>query len=281
MLQETLPDFFKIGLVTKVDKSTGAPVIVKSSSVLPLSLGPSANPMDFLHSHSHEGDGQAGESDVEPIYSPRVKLEYTPPAALPAPFPRTLHIEGAPLLPDLSSQFSTLIAGLPLYLASASFMKHTMNALYSDLAVTLLKVSLNGPPSTPKKDDTSDSEPREGSEGKREKKRSLREKSLFVRFMVTGNARVSGSLGEWEVYVSSSLLSPCVALTCAGSSESTYIFSPLSGLIHKQVINSIHPAPHQAVYDSLSKIFGFGRSPGQGEIGKGPAPGTMCNGHSR
>ncbi len=39
------------------------------------------------------------------------------------------------------------------------------------------------------------------------------------------------------------------------------MFSPLSGLILTHVINSIHPAPHQAVYDSLrtslGKVFGW------------------------
>jgi hypothetical protein len=39
-------------------------------------------------------------------------------------------------------------------------------------------------------------------------------------------------------------------------SESTYTFSPISGLIHEHVVNSIHPAPHQAVYDSLRLSLG-------------------------
>lgn len=93
-----------------------------------------------------------------------------------------------------------VIVGLPLYLASASFMRHTMNALYSDLAVTLVKVSLDVPPSSPKVGESSKGEQGEGLK-KLEKKRSSREKSLLVRFMVTGNARVSGSPGEWEVCV--------------------------------------------------------------------------------
>lgn len=44
--------------------------------------------------------------------------------------------------------------------------------------------------------------------------------------------------------------------------ESTYTFSPTSGLILRHAINWIHPAPHLAVYDSLrgglGKVFGFG-----------------------
>ncbi|KAJ3576829.1 hypothetical protein NP233_g152 [Leucocoprinus birnbaumii] len=234
VLQETLPEFFKIGLVTNVDKSTGTPV--QSSSVLPLSLGPSANPLDFLQQSSHVQQEEPVDVGVESIYSRQVKLEYTPPTALPAPFPRTFHVEG-----------------LPLYLASASFMRHTMNALYSDLAVTLMKVSFNGPSSPSSKDTVSLQDPPGGlGEVKRrseKKRRQSREKSVVVRFMVTGKARVSGGIGEWEV-------------------ESTYIFSPISGLIHKQIINSIHPAPHQAVYDSLSKMLGFGWGSGGGSVRK-------------
>ncbi|KAF5354322.1 hypothetical protein D9756_007344 [Leucocoprinus leucothites] len=242
VLQETLPEFFKIGLVTDFDKSTGAPV--QPSSGLPLSLGPSANPLDFLQQSSHLQEERV-DIGVESIYSPKVKLEYTPPTALPAPFPRTLHVEG-----------------LSLYHASASFMRHTMNALYSDLAVTLTKVSFHGPPSLPHKGSTGDGDLGTELMPRSEKKRQSREKSALVRFMVTGTARVSGGVGEWEV-------------------ESTYIFSPISGLIHKQVINSIHPAPHQAVYDSLSKLLGFGWSSGSEHVGKGPAPGTMFNGSSK
>ena len=51
-------------------------------------------------------------------------------------------------------------------------------------------------------------------------------------------------------------------------SESTYTFSPVTGLIDEHVVNSIHPAPHQAVYDSLrlslGKILGLEWSNGAG-----------------
>ena len=30
----------------------------------------------------------------EPIYSPNIRMSYTPPSRLPAPFPKTFHIEG-------------------------------------------------------------------------------------------------------------------------------------------------------------------------------------------
>jgi hypothetical protein len=52
------------------------------------------------------------------------------------------------------------------------------------------------------------------------------------------------------------------------SSESTYTFSPITGLIHEHVVNSIHPAPHQEVYDSLrlglGKLLGLEWSDGAG-----------------
>jgi len=37
---------------------------------------------------------------------------------------------------------------------------------------------------------------------------------------------------------------------------STYTFSPVTGLIHRHVVNSILPAPHLAVYDSLRLTLG-------------------------
>ncbi|KAF8329644.1 hypothetical protein F5887DRAFT_114497 [Amanita rubescens] len=74
------------------------------------------------------------------------------------------------------------------------------------------------------------------------KRRISREKSVLISLKVVGTARVSVQANRWDV-------------------SSTYTFSPLSGLILMHVINSIHPAPHQAVYDSLrtnlGKVFGW------------------------
>ena len=53
-------------------------------------------------------------------------------------------------------------------------------------------------------------------------------------------------------------------------SESTYTFSPITGLIHSHVVNSIHPAPHQAVYDSLHSTLG--KLLGWGDAGPRPNP---------
>ncbi|KAJ7198819.1 hypothetical protein GGX14DRAFT_468959, partial [Mycena pura] len=186
VLQQTLPEFFSTGLVNSVDRFTGS-AHEPSASYIPVA---SVNPFDY-HVPPDE--------DVESIYSPNVRLSYTPPVALPPPFPKTLHIEG-----------------MPMYLASSVFVRHTLNALYADLKVTLNKVALDA-----------HGEPRKN-----------REKSLFVGLTASGIARVSGAVGEWEV-------------------NSTYTFSPLTGLIHVHTINSIHPAPHQAVYDALRARLGI------------------------
>ena len=62
-------------------------------------------------------------------------------------------------------------------------------------------------------------------------------------------------------------------------SESTYTFSPITGLIHEHVVNSIHPAPHQAVYDSLrlslGKVLGLGWGDGAGSSSPN---GAACEG---
>ena len=67
-----------------------------------------------------------------------------------------------------------------------------MNALYSDLVVRNVKLVTNTPtPAVPS-----------GSH----KRRISREKSILLRSIVTGTARVSGKKGEWEMYVFSHVL---------------------------------------------------------------------------
>ncbi|KAJ7318126.1 hypothetical protein DFH08DRAFT_754994 [Mycena albidolilacea] len=195
VIQQTLPEFFTTGLITSINKSTGSPRRA-NGGYLPLA---NANPLDYY---------DASEEDVDSIYSPNVRLSYTPPVALPAPFPKTLHIEG-----------------MSMYITSSVFVRHTLNALYSDLKVVLNKVSVE----TPRPSGDPELQPKT--------RRKSREKSLFVGLTATGVARVSGAAGEWEV-------------------NSTYTFSPLTGLIHIHTVNSIHPAPHQAVYDSLRASLG-------------------------
>jgi hypothetical protein len=77
---------------------------------------------------------------------------------------------------------------MPMYIASSVFVRHTLNALYSDLKVVLNKVSVTTPPS-PNNDSIDISGAR----------RKSRDKSLFVGLTATGVARVSGGQGEWEV----------------------------------------------------------------------------------
>ncbi|KAJ7822429.1 hypothetical protein B0H13DRAFT_1737818 [Mycena leptocephala] len=223
VIQQTLPEFFSTGLITSINKSTGSPR--QANGNFPLA---NVNPLDY-HPPLDE--------DVDSIYSPNVRLSYTPPVALPAPFPKTLHIEG-----------------MPMYLASSVFMRHTLNTLYSDMKVVLNKVSVDAP--SPVNDP--DLQPKA--------RRKNREKSLFVGLSATGTARVSGAVGEWEV-------------------NSTYTFSPLTGLIHIHTVNSIHPAPHQAVYDSLRKSLGnvFGiQEPSRpnGAAGTVKAPETLVLPHN-
>ncbi|KAJ6617585.1 hypothetical protein B0H10DRAFT_2033082 [Mycena sp. CBHHK59/15] len=220
VIQQTLPDFFATGLITSIDRATGSPR-TPISNYLPVA---NANPLDYH---------VTPDEDVESIYSPNVRLSYTPPVALPAPFPKTLHIEG-----------------MPMYLASSVFVRHTLNALYSDLKVVLNKVSVNAPGSA---GPNANGEPDLPGQQLRARRKS-REKSLFVGLSATGVARVSGGAGEWEV-------------------NSTYTFSPLTGLIHIHTVNSIHPAPHQAVYDSLraslGNVFGGKKISTPGRAGAG------------
>lgn len=94
--------------------------------------------------------------------------------------------------------------------------------------------------------------------------RSIREKSLFVNFSVRGTNRVSKAEAGWEVYVLALAPVSLPALTpCTMHRNSTYTFSPVTGLIHLHAIDSIHPAPHQALFDALQAALnkiGLGRS---------------------
>ncbi|KAF7321951.1 hypothetical protein MKEN_00717600 [Mycena kentingensis (nom. inval.)] len=141
VLQRTLPEFFHAGLVTSIDTVTGG-----------------LRPLDA--------------SDTDSIYSPNVRLSYTPPAPLPSPLPQTLHIEG-----------------ISMYLASSVFVRHTLNALYTDTQVTLNKIAVDP------------------------LKKGRREKSLIVDLTASGIARVSGAPNEWEVYVVPRLFT--IPITCA------------------------------------------------------------------
>ncbi|KAK7468367.1 hypothetical protein VKT23_002883 [Stygiomarasmius scandens] len=252
ILQNTLPHFFETGLITSIDKSTGEP---KTTSSLPLPAIhlPAVNSIPGLQSSSTRTSTDS-ENQLESIYSPKVRLSYTPPAQLPAPFPKTLTVEG-----------------IPLYLASSVFIRHTLNALYTDLHVTLHKVVVNTPKSKPGslpppvESETGDA--RTPEEAERDKlglnQKGNREKSVFIGLRVIGTSRVSGADGQWEV-------------------NSTYSFSPVSGLIHLHTINSIEPAPHLTVYDalrmSLGNVFGYGIPSPEGEPRSGRGAPATCTG---
>jgi hypothetical protein len=90
-------------------------------------------------------------------------------------------------------------------MASSVFVRHTLNALYSDINVVLRKVIVNTPRSQHSLPlHTGSFQPTEHEHEKytsRSSKKKSREKSLFIGLCVTGTGRVSGGRGEWEVYV--------------------------------------------------------------------------------
>ncbi|KAG9037837.1 hypothetical protein FS837_001362 [Tulasnella sp. UAMH 9824] len=102
VLDSTIPAFFESGLVI------------------------SASP-DTL-SHHQRNKSRDFTDDPHPIYSKNLCLTYTPPTALPPPFPRTLRVEG-----------------LSLYQASAMFMRTSLMTLYSDCNVTVIRKNIKSP----------------------------------------------------------------------------------------------------------------------------------------
>ncbi|KZT64807.1 hypothetical protein DAEQUDRAFT_732163 [Daedalea quercina L-15889] len=226
ILQQTLPDFFQTGLITALE----TPIIGRKHD----SASNGAGGKD-LH-----WEGRTTQPDVESIYSRYIRLSYTPPHPLPAPFPRTFTIEGS-----------------ALYLASSAFVRHTLNALYTDLQVNITRARIVGGRGS----GGGKSHQKQGGNAPRVQgeQHSLREKSLFISLNVSGIARVSGVHGGWDV-------------------NSTYTFSPLTGLIHLHKIDSIEPAPSQAVFDALrAALAKLGLTGGDGSQAPGavrtqPAP---------
>lgn len=146
--------------------------------------------------------------EEEPIYAPNVRLEYTPPVALPGPLPRTLSVEGewAAEAPPRRTALR-VHAGLPLYIASSVFVRHTLRALYTDLHVELRRVRVNTGASSAA---PSSAAAQGRSSGPDDEKlpASRRDKSLFLGMKVLGTARVSGGLGEWDLCASPRLSAP-------------------------------------------------------------------------
>ncbi|KAI0290935.1 hypothetical protein B0F90DRAFT_1671744 [Multifurca ochricompacta] len=150
VLVTTLPNFFANGLTS---------YIIIPTSPLPLA------PLSEANSSGDRGDSV---DQKVPLYSPSIRLEYAPPTALPAPLPRNFHVE------------AYYEAGLPLYLASAMFVRHTLNALYADLGVELCTLRRWSPPRV-------SSSPHS------------RELNVSIGLLVSGQARVTGQLAEWRV----------------------------------------------------------------------------------
>jgi len=190
ILLRTLPDFFGTGLVS-------------TAYHLPMSMHA------FLDVNGKGKEKAYSDAPGEDgIYSRHICLEYTPPVALPGPFPRVLTLEG-----------------LPLYVASSLFVRHSVNALYTDVEVSMRNFHVVSPPSPFLKSTASENG---GSE-------KFRNKALVVSLLVTGVGRLGlggRRAAEWDV-------------------KSTYTFSPSSGLIYRHTVNSIDPAPHEAMYSAL------------------------------
>ncbi|KAJ7600340.1 hypothetical protein C8J56DRAFT_846870 [Mycena floridula] len=64
---------------------------------------------------------ETGLVDTEKIYSPKIRLTYSP----PPPFPKNLMVEG-----------------LPIYIGTSMLVRHTFNMLYSDVKVVVKKVEV-------------------------------------------------------------------------------------------------------------------------------------------
>ncbi|GJJ13037.1 hypothetical protein Clacol_007286 [Clathrus columnatus] len=144
-LETTLPTFFQTGLV---------------------SIAEPDDEVSLLSGTRKAGKPLQVEDVSESIYASNIRLSYTPPTAfsLPAAFPRTLQVEG-----------------LPLYHASAAFIRHTLSAFNMDLGLSLCKLTI----------------------------RSLgaRDRQIEVRTIISGKSRLSGALNEWDVH-STYTLSP-------------------------------------------------------------------------
>lgn len=98
-------------------------------------------------------------------------------------------------------------SGLPLYMASSVFVRHTLSALYTDLRVELQRITVHGPhPSSGlcSSDCAEPGVPEDLHRSQQSQIRSIRKKSLFIGLMVHGTNRVSKAQGGWQVYVVSS-----------------------------------------------------------------------------
>ncbi|KAH9042431.1 hypothetical protein EDB85DRAFT_1885726 [Lactarius pseudohatsudake] len=191
-LLATLPNFFINGLTSQ---------IIDPPSLLPLAS------LTGMNVNADRIDCTNQDQEI-PIYSPSICLEYAHPTALLAPLPQNFHVKGLSTL-STPRRLAKCGAGLPLYLASAMFVQHTLNAIYTDLGIELCMVRRQSPPHMPLQ-----SHPRE-----------LR---VSIGLVVSGQARLTGQPAEWRVH-------------------STYSFEPIQALISHHRIDSILPEPQHGI----------------------------------
>lgn len=103
--------------------------------------------------------------------------------------------------------------------------------------------------------------------------RTARDKSVSFGLVLSGVGRVSGAPAEWQMCVRAIIRSPYLmpgTHVCSTPSHRshTYTFSPLSGLILAHNVDSIEPAPHQAVFEALGRFGLVGPYDGVGGGGK-------------
>ncbi|KAI9441174.1 hypothetical protein H4582DRAFT_1810980, partial [Lactarius indigo] len=200
-LLTTLPNFFIDGLTSQ---------IIDPPSLFPLASLTGTN----VNADRIDCTNQAQEI---PIYSPSICLEYAHPTALLTPLPQNFHVKG-----------------LPLYLASAMFVQHTLNSIYTDLGIELCMVKRRSPPHIPLQ-----SHPRE--------------LCVSIGLIVSGQARLTGQPAEWRMYVPD----PDIYRTMLRSnccSYSTYSFEPIQALIsHHRIDFNPSRAPKRCFPRSLTK----------------------------
>ncbi|KAI5119547.1 hypothetical protein M0805_008533 [Coniferiporia weirii] len=210
ILQRTLPLFFGTGLV-----ATNYHLPLHVHGLLGGSLSGKGKGKGKAKADEQRGD------DGEGIYARTIRLEYTPPITLPALFPHVLSIEG-----------------LPLYVASSVFVRHTMNTLYTDLSVSKHKVYVRSGPSSPTKGAPSPFPTTHPADDGVGKTTAHREKAITISLLVSGMGRLglSAERAEWDV-------------------TSTYSFCPRTGLIARHTVNAIDPAPSETVYTALQNAL--------------------------
>ncbi|KAH9010207.1 hypothetical protein EDB83DRAFT_2272876 [Lactarius deliciosus] len=171
-LLATLPNFFINGLTSQ---------IIDPPSLLPLAS------LTGMNVNADRIDCTNQDQEI-PIYSPSICLEYAHPTSLLGPLSQNFHVKG-----------------LPLYLASAMFVQHTLNAIYTDLGIELRMVKRPSSPHMPLQPHS-------------------RELRVSIGLVVSGQARLTGQPAEWRVH-------------------STYSFEPIQALISHHRIDSILPEP--------------------------------------